>query len=141
MWVFLNNAMVSIVENRADPTTLMVRARLKGDIRRAFPSAGKIRTTEDGDYRFRVVLSRDEVAGAIATHVALIDYQNFKNSIPLDQEDRHQAYLSVWSVMLGAQCRERDAEEALRASRGQLKLKLTPPRARSALPPQRRPQK
>ena len=39
MWIQLNNAFLSIVENRKKTTELLVRARVRGDIEKVFPEA------------------------------------------------------------------------------------------------------
>ena len=36
MWIFFNNAFLSIVENRDNKFELLVRARVKGDIQKIF---------------------------------------------------------------------------------------------------------
>ena len=96
MWIFMNDAMLSIVEHRDDPAKLMVRARIAGDIERAFPEA-EVSETPRADYRFRATLDRREVAAALAAAAMGIDYDNFKNSV--DDSGRHHAYMGVWSVM------------------------------------------
>ena len=104
MWLFLNNAFVSIVAplpNRGvDPDDfLVVRARIQGDIERLFPKA-KVTSSKATDYQFRAVVSRDDVATKIAEQVVLgINYTNFKDSIPKADNKRHAAYLRVWAIM------------------------------------------
>lgn len=39
MWIFRNDAMLSVVENWDDPTLLLVRSRQHGDIEKVFPNA------------------------------------------------------------------------------------------------------
>ncbi len=98
MWIFLNDAMFSLVEDRKDKMKLVCRARIKGDIERVFPGAD-VKETTDSDYRFRAWLDRDMVATQIAQEVKRINYDNFKNSIPKEDKKRHDAYLGVWAVM------------------------------------------
>ena len=95
MWIALNNSFLSIVQNRNDSSELLVRARVKGDIERVFPEA---KTFEDlnADYRYRALIKRDLMAKAVASQVSEINYDNFKNSIPKDEYQRHGAYLNVW---------------------------------------------
>lgn len=98
MWVFLNNAFLSIVDHKTEPGMLMVRARLRGDIQRAFAHPGlKVFETPAADYRFRAVIHRSRVAETLKDAVLDIDYVNFKKSVP-DQR-RHDAYLRVWAEM------------------------------------------
>lgn len=96
MWLMLNNAFLSIVANRNDSDTLMVRARIAGDIPAVFPSA-EVSNTPKADYPYRAVVSRLEVQAAMVRVVDAIDYDNFKDSVSDDR--RHDAYLEVWGVM------------------------------------------
>lgn len=104
MWVFTNDAFLSIVRHRDEPENMMVRARLEGDIEKVFPEA-EVLETPDADYRFRAVIPRWLVATRMAAEVGDIDYTNFKNSVAKDAPGRarHDVYLQIWSVMMGAQ--------------------------------------
>lgn len=99
MWIFLNDAMLSIVEHRDDAGTLLVRARIRGDIQRVFPDAA-VAENQMADYRFRANVAREAVAAALASAVHAIDYPNFKASVR--ETTRHDAYLNVWSAMAHA---------------------------------------
>lgn len=108
MWICLNNAFLSVVDLvPRDPDKLMVRARIKGDIRRVFPHAveRESRPEEFRDYRFRAIVDRRLVADMIAASIQAIDYSNFKDSVR--ENDRHDAYLSMWSAMKRYQDRNR----------------------------------
>ena len=52
MWVFLNDAALSIVAQRERPDCLLVRGRVAGDIEAVFPKA-HVTVTPDADYRYR----------------------------------------------------------------------------------------
>lgn len=97
MWIFLNDAFLSIVRDRGDVDQLLVRARIKGDIESAFPDA-KVSHTPDADYAYRAFLPRRDVAATIERRVQAIDYPNFKNSVR--DHRRHDAYVEVWRAML-----------------------------------------
>lgn len=102
MWVFLNDAYLSAVEDKDDASHLMVRARLRGDLQRTFPFAWlKVMETPNGDYRFRARVPRGKFEAAMVDAVRRIDYTNFKNSV--SDTPRHNTYLRVWQVMLEAQ--------------------------------------
>jgi hypothetical protein len=109
MWIFLNDAMLSIVapEPRKGrgaakvETHLIVRARFKGDLPRTFGRGVKVEETPGRDYRFRAVVTRKKVADVLARRILDVDYTNFKGSVPDDA--RHRAYLRVWTVMEGEQ--------------------------------------
>jgi hypothetical protein len=53
MWIFLNNAFLSIVQDKDNMARFMVRARLRGDLERVFAHATVIETPPPADYRFR----------------------------------------------------------------------------------------
>lgn len=102
MWVFLNNAFVSAVQHRANPKTLVVRARLPGDLERLFPDlADHVERTPRADYLFRVNVPKARFAKMLKAQVDAIDYDNFKGSVP--DKFRHDTYMGVWSVMWRAQ--------------------------------------
>lgn len=96
MWIFFNNAFLSIVDKGGDGSTLLVRARKDGDIERIFPGV-KVEVTPRNDYRYRARIDREQVAQAVADSVRAIDFPNFKESVK-DQK-RHDAYVGVWDVM------------------------------------------
>ena len=97
MWVFLSGSFLSVVD-KGDKTgtTVLVRARHKGDIERVFPQAEVI---EGGgtDYQYRARIDREAVALRMADEVRGIKYPNFKSTVK--EHDRHDAYLGVWSAM------------------------------------------
>jgi hypothetical protein len=100
MWVFLNNAFFSAVADRNDKTRLVVRARMGGDLERTFPEyADKVIESGDSDYRFRIFISRNDFATVMFNQSLDIQYDNFKNSIPQEEDSRYRAYTGVWSVM------------------------------------------
>jgi len=96
MWIFVNDAFLSIVQHNRRKTMMMVRARVRGDIETVFPGA-RVSVTPQHDYPFRAVISRKAVVSAMATEVNRIDYYNFKNSVA--EDDRHDAYFKVWTAM------------------------------------------
>jgi len=96
MWIFLEDAFLSIVDKDGDGTTLLVRARREGDLERAFPGA-EVHETRNHDYRFRAQVDRETVARAIADRVRRVAYPNFKDTVR--DPARHTAYMGVWEVM------------------------------------------
>lgn len=100
MWVFLNNAFISIVSHRTKPDILLVRARFQDDIKAIFPKVQVI-TTLDADYLYRAEINRSECSAALSEKISAITYDNFKNTVT--EQDRHDVYLDVWSVMFNAQ--------------------------------------
>lgn len=105
MWIFLNNAFLSIVSNHEYPHNLTVRARAKGDIERVFPRA-KVMHTPGRDYAFRAYVPRKVVGGTIGRLATENTATNFKDSVK--EQDRHDAYLDVWTAMMRFQSARRD---------------------------------
>lgn len=109
MWIFLNDAFLSIVAPTPDSDAekddmLVVRARLTGDIQRVFP---KVRVMEDKelkrDYRYRALVPRAQVIDALTRRVQDIKYTNFKDSTGPHNDPRHMVYMGVWRVMWNEQ--------------------------------------
>lgn len=124
MWVFKNNAFVSVVQDRTMPDQLWARARVKGDLERFFDELNlDVIETNDADYRFRTAVSRDEVAQALTSSVEALDYTNFKSSIDATAKGdrRHRAYLRVWQAMMGYQQEEKGVEEQAARRKGKKK--------------------
>jgi hypothetical protein len=96
MWIFLNDAFLSVVEHRDDPDMLLVRARCSGHIEAVFADA-EVLEKDSTDYRYSAVLPREWVALALADRVRQIAYPSFKDSIK--DEDYHSAAFSAWEAM------------------------------------------
>lgn len=106
MWLITPTGFYSIVEKPTDrgKGTLTVRARVRGDLlalRRAFcPSLGRVRESEDTDYRYRAAAKRTELAGALARMIEDLSYSNFKSEVAIQQGlDRAHLYHDVWDVL------------------------------------------
>jgi hypothetical protein len=99
MWIFTNNAFISIVQHREQLDHFMIRARVSGDLKKFFGT--DITETEmiDADYRFRTVLPKTRVLNAIAKNVGEINYTNFKKSIDEFDIERNYRYMNVWHAM------------------------------------------
>ncbi len=97
MWIYMNNAFLSIVQNDSVPVILLVRARRSGDVESVFPDAGVIETS-GSYYAFRPSISREVVIDRIANAVPSIDYPNFKDSV--SNAWSRGIYSSVWNKTL-----------------------------------------
>ena len=105
MWVYLTDALLSIVAHRDRPGHLLVRARFAGDIERIFPSA-EVTETPDADYRFRATIPREAVAQALAAAAQAIDYPNFKATLRSDthaERERAESYHHAHDAALQSQ--------------------------------------
>lgn len=105
MWIFLTDAIFSIVAHETNPDVLLVRSRKKGDIERYFPEAD-VEIGLGYDYLCRSRIPRDEVAKVISNALLNITYGNFKNSVK--DGSRRKSYIEVWEVMREYQERELD---------------------------------
>lgn len=106
MWLITPTGFYSIVEKPTDRDkgTLTVRARVRGDLlglRRAYcPSLGRIRESEDTDYRYRATAKRADLARAMARMIDGLSYSNFKSEVAIQQGlDRAHLYHGVWDVL------------------------------------------
>jgi hypothetical protein len=108
MWIVLNDAFLSIVDQKAadgyriNPSPapddiLVVRARVKGDIERVFGNGTRVHSIKGRDYLFRAFITRQQVQDAIMCEIMTLDYGNFKNSVR--EDDRHDAYADIWGIM------------------------------------------
>jgi hypothetical protein len=104
MWVCLNNAFISAVEDYNDPTILKIRARKRSHLSVLFPKARIHESTDfKTDYRFRVFVSKEDFAQLVYEKAMAIDYGNFKNSVADDQ--LHDLYADFWTLHRGYQTR------------------------------------
>lgn len=120
MWVFLNNAFVSIVQHRDDSSLVLVRGRVDGDVQRFMgahmPEGVKVERTPRADYLFRAIVPRAAVDAAVREAVGGIDYGNFKDSV--DDSARHDAYTACWSAMYRLQLTQDVVQRARRIGQG-----------------------
>ena len=54
---------------------------------------------ESSDYKYRSYIKKTNVSNKLKNIVEGITYDNFKNSIPSDQSERHHSYLNVWTEL------------------------------------------
>ncbi len=96
MWIYLNNAFLSIVQSQdSDPGVLLVRSRVRQDIENLFPDA-EIVSTPTRDYPYRALVPVGKVKTVIANKILSINYDNFKSSV--QDNHRHDVYNRVWSA-------------------------------------------
>ena len=96
MWIFAREGFCSIVQDMFDPSMLLVRSRIEGDLEKFFPNSEVVEAAGT-DYRFRAYLPRETVAAAIGKMVLSVDYGNFKASVRDNR--RSPFYARVWATM------------------------------------------
>ena len=102
MWIIMNDAFLSVVKNRNKKDSLLVRARVEGDIEKVFPKA-RVRVNQGTDYKYRAFIPKWIVSKAIKKSIENIDYENFKSSVPFEDKLRHDTYLDVWTNLMSLQ--------------------------------------
>jgi hypothetical protein len=108
MWIFSKFGFFSIVQDFQAPDILHVRARVAGDLERAFSACGiraLVTVNPDADYRYRSQVSRDDFLKLLAYLGENLNYPNFKSEIAKDptQLDRLPAYHEVWHTLQAIQ--------------------------------------
>jgi hypothetical protein len=105
MWIFTETGFVSAVEDRHNPQNVSVRARDKVSLVAVSAATGEpILRSPDGDYPYRVFISKDAFAAWLADEASQIDYRNFKGRV-FDTRGHEFAHElgRVWSVMLAVE--------------------------------------
>ena len=98
MWIFTTEGFLSVVADRQDPRRgrLLVRARKRKHLTTLLPEC-PVFQKKPSDYPWRAWATREQVQNLLASQVAALDYDNFKNAIP--DEQYHDACTEVWGAM------------------------------------------
>jgi hypothetical protein len=96
MYIFTENAFLSLVAHENDERLLEVRAQYQGDIERTFPEA-EVAYNPEHEYPYSTSVSRDRAAERIALRVRHIGYQNFMPGV--EEPWRQAVYQDVESVL------------------------------------------
>jgi len=108
MWLCTKFGFYSIVQKTEG--VFHVRSRLDQDLWNLVAAAGgeagylghvEVLSSDDTDYRYRIIVDADMVAKIMATLGESIDYPNFKDNIHElpDQKDKLGAYSRMWEMM------------------------------------------
>jgi hypothetical protein len=93
----------SAVQDRNNPTRVLVRARCKEDIdalAEYLPNSKPWRLVRS-DYEWRLSCTAIEWASVLMEFALAIDYDNFKNAVKREQgPERAWIYTRVWSALL-----------------------------------------
>lgn len=100
-----------MVLDRQTKGGVLIRARAKEDIWNLYRKfKGKYKMTrpkadENRDYRWRIAMKKRDWAKVAYKLAMAISYNNFKDEVHKhpDQDNKHSAYLSIWSTMLRVQ--------------------------------------
>ncbi len=108
MWLLTPRGFYSVVANRDDPETVLVRARAREDLEALQDVVEGISVTETlhRDYRWRSVVTRTACSVGLVLMAAEIDYGNFKAEVERRQgRERADLYHDVWETLLALQRR------------------------------------
>lgn len=94
MWLCLNNAFLSIVEDPKDANIVIVRSRQKAHLENFVGDTYTITQTDYRDYRFRTFVNKFDLSKMLAKCADRIDYGNFKDSVK--DVDLKCFYGEVW---------------------------------------------
>jgi hypothetical protein len=108
MWLFTRYGFFSVTVSQQDHTKIQIRARAEQDLERllgfteryglhlSVQGGGVIETPKD-DYRYRLIINRDQWPGLAYALADDVDYPNFKDQIK--DLARHRLYEEVWRTM------------------------------------------
>lgn len=110
MWLLTDTGFLSIVQHRSDPTKLLVRARVRGDLQAfaakyetLFGDALTIQENPNADYRWRTVAARDHVADLFRAKIMELDYDSHVKDVAIRRSGpnaaREAAYYATWNAM------------------------------------------
>ncbi len=96
MWLFTTRGFYSAVQDRDDPDTIIVRARVRADLE---ATGWPIEETPDADCAFRARVTRQVWADFSAASAIGIVYDNFKASVADTEYERAALYRRLWAVL------------------------------------------
>lgn len=106
MWIVSTNGFISLVQDRKNKDVLHVRARVADDISAHFPDA-TIQVFHGADYRYRALISREEVAAKMFDMINEMSYTSHFKDVALRMAPksaaRHTAYYGTWNAMANMQ--------------------------------------
>ena len=106
MWVLSTRGFFSVVADDADPSRVLVRARVREDLDRLGELLPQLEPWHDptADYAWRALVDRSEWGRVLGVIADEIDYRNFKSAVADRQgETRAEVYARVWAELRGLQ--------------------------------------
>lgn len=106
MWIATTRGFYSVVQDRADASRRVVRARSRADLEALTELAnemdrpvGKIAQTFNADYPWRLTVGVRTWQDLISGLASEIDYDNFKTAVGERNRLRAETYHEVWSAL------------------------------------------
>ena len=103
-WYMNIDGFFSVVQNREDHDTFLVRARRRDDLERLnkrLDEPQPILEWAGADYPYRIILQKALWADYVAQMAMEIDYSNFKSCVPVADYARERAYHQCWMTLMG----------------------------------------
>ena len=110
MWIFFPDGFISVVADRQDSDTLLLRSRRLDHLQQFCRGIEQLPPELDpvdsqmvlyryyehsnSDYQYRIILPRRKFKELFSCHVNRLDYDNFKDSI--NDDDFHDCCVEVW---------------------------------------------
>lgn len=106
MWLATKFGFYSIVQTRDEKDKFMVRARAEKDLKNLVENVQELNgkevlKTDFTDYRYRIIITKNELSALMMFFAANLDYPNFKDKIKATpgQKDKLGSYHEIWHVM------------------------------------------
>lgn len=104
MWLMTRCGFYAIV--RKQENEYHVRSRERKDLENLIQGVplphAAIVESEHTDYRFRIIVKKEDVLAALRFLGESLDYSNFKNTIDRTPDQKRKPYHEVWRVMADA---------------------------------------
>lgn len=99
MWVMTKNVFVSIEQDDENPTVLLVRGRIKGDVSQFLDLAEAAEEVTPGaEYRFCIRADRRWVENRLAAEAGAVDYPDYKSAIDIRDVRRRHVAKQIWEI-------------------------------------------
>ena len=102
MWIFFKDAFFSITRAPEHGNLLLVRARFRGDIERCIPEVDVLENAGT-DYRFRALVTQEQLLEALQSKIQEIDYEDFSGSVNENEKLRGATYKNVLQALKNSQ--------------------------------------
>lgn len=101
MWLFTKNGYYSIVQDSyCKHDEVVIRARVEKDLIDLMKEASinyALTKTPYADYKFRIIIKKEDLKKFINDYIDKLDYNNFKNSIKDKRRSRY--YGNIWAEL------------------------------------------
>jgi len=99
MWLYFDDAFVSVVTHREDANVVLVRSRWKAHINKLFPKA-VVKYLPKADYPYRAEILKKDFSAMLARKTEEMLYTNFKYALKEKSPDLYEAALLVYEDTL-----------------------------------------